>query len=195
MTRRFNLTILAIFVVPAIVVVFAMLLGVIRSSARAAPDIGASASATLVSLAGETIGTVNLIQRPNGVLVAVEAQSLTPGGHAFIIHSVGACSPGFTAAGDHFAPDDSGGGFVHSSWKRRESLGAHGGDLPNIYAAADGSVRADFFTTGITLDADAPHTVFDADGSAFVIHEKPDAYGQEESDTGERIACGVIQSN
>ena len=75
-----------------------------------------------------------------------------------------------------------------------ESLGAHGGDLPNIYAAADGTARADFFTSGFSLDTDASHTLFDGDGSAIVIHEKPDAYEEEESDTGARIACGVIQT-
>ena len=184
----------AIFLVPAIVLVFALIFGIIRTGAEATSDVGASASAILTSPSGEEIGTVNLTQGPNGVLIAVKAQSLEPGGHAFIVHAVGACSPDFEAAGDHFDPEDSGQGFIHSSWTRREPLGAHGGDLPNVYAASDGTVRADFFTTGISLEKGASHTVFDTDGSAFVIHEKPDAYEQEESDTGDRIACGVIQS-
>ena len=68
----------------------------------------------------------------------------------------------------------------------------HGGDLPNIYAASDGSARADFFTVGIALDTNQPHSIFDADGSAIIVHEHPDAYGEEESDTGNRVACGVI---
>ena len=194
MRRRINPSILAIFAVPAIVLIFGLIFGIIRTGAEATSDVGASASTVLISPTGESIGTVNFIQGPGGVLVAVEADGLAPGGHAIIVHSVGACSPDFTAAGDHFDPDDSGHGFIHSSWRRSEPLGAHGGDLPNIYAAADGSARADFFTAGISLDVDASHTLFDADGSAIVIHEKPDAYGQEESDTGARIACGVIQT-
>ena len=77
--------------------------------------------------------------------------------------------------------------------ERGEATGGHGGDLPNIYAASDGFARADFFTDGITLDSDLSHSVFDADGSAIIVHEKPDAYGEEESDTGSRVACGVIR--
>ena len=193
MTRRINLSILAIFIVPAIVLVFGLIFGIIRLGAEATLDSGATATAVLMSPGGESIGTVNFIQGPGGVLVAVDADGLSPGGHAIIVHSVGACSPDFSAAGDHFDPEDSDRGFIHSSWRRSEPLGAHGGDLPNIYAAADGTARADFFTSGISLNMDASHTIFDADGSAIVIHEKPDAYEQEESDTGARIACGVIR--
>ena len=194
LTKRFNLTILAIFIIPAVVLVFGLVFGVIRTGSASDIEPGATASATLKLATGETIGTVNLIQGPGGVLVAVEAQSLAPGGHAFIVHSVGTCAPDFSAAGDHFDPEDSGHGFIHSSWKRSEPLGVHGGDLPNVYAAADGTVRADFFTGGISLDTGSALSVFDSDGSAIIVHEKPDAYGSEESDTGARIACGVIQS-
>ena len=89
-------------------------------------------------------------------------------------------------------PSDAEHGFIHPAWKRGESGGGHGGDLPNIYAASDGSARADFFTVGIALDTGAQHSIFDADGSAIVVHEKPDSYGETESDTGSRVACGVI---
>ena len=82
-----------------------------------------------------------------------EVRGLAPGGHAFIIHEVGACAPDFSAAGDHFNPTDTEHGFIHSNWKRGEATGGHGGDLPNIYAASDGFARADFFTDGITLDS------------------------------------------
>ena len=121
-----------------------------------------------------------------------DVEGLDPGGHAFIIHETGACAPDFEAAGDHFNPDDTEHGFIHAAWKSSETTGGHGGDLPNIYAASDGSARADFFTSGITLDSGPRHSVFDADGSAIVVHERPDAYGEEESDTGARLACGVI---
>jgi len=117
---------------------------------------------------------------------------LSPGGHAFIIHEAGACTPDFDAAGDHFNPEDVEHGFVHSSW-RDSSAVAHGGDLPNIYAAADGSARADFITDGVTLDTGKDHSLFDDDGSAIIVHEKPDTYGEGEADTGSRVACGVIQ--
>lgn len=158
------------------------------------PQIGLKATAVLTSPSGESIGTVRFTQTATGVLVAAEAEGLEPGGHAFIIHAVGSCTPDFSAAGDHFNPDESRHGFIHPNWNQRDSSsGGHGGDLPNIYAAADGSARADFFTEGVTLQDDQRHSVFDADGAAIVVHKRPDAYGEVESDTGERVACGVIQ--
>ena len=164
-----------------------------RSIEDAPPSVGAKASAVLVSQDGDAIGSVDFTQAATGVLIAAKVDGLAPGGHAFIIHSVGACTPDFDAAGDHFDPEGGGEhGFVHPNW-RGSSGRAHGGDLPNIYAAADGSARADFFTEGVTLDSGKDHSLFDADGSAIIVHEKPDTYGEGEADTGSRIACGVIQ--
>ena len=167
---------------------------IVRFGQADQPETGLKATAVLTSPSGESIGTVRFTQAATGVLVAAEAEGLEPGGHAFIIHAVGSCTPDFSAAGDHFNPDDSRHGFAHPNWNQRNSSsGGHGGDLPNIYAAADGSARADFFTAGVTLQDDQRHSVFDADGSAIVIHEWPDAYGEVESDTGQRVACGVIK--
>ena len=196
MFKNLNPAYVAIFAIPVLLLAVAVFFFIIgRSGAEAVSDVGATARADLIAMNGDVIGTVNLVQGPDGVLIQVQAEMLAPGGHAFIVHEVGNCTPNFDAAGDHFDPEDAADGFIHPSWRRGEPLGAHGGDLPNIYAASDGTARADFFTEGITLGADAIHTVFDVDGSAIVIHEKPDAYEQEESDTGERVACGVIQRN
>ncbi|MYA19138.1 MAG: superoxide dismutase family protein [Chloroflexi bacterium] len=175
-----------------IVVVFGLTLVVVRSGQSDAPTVGLTAEAALVSPDGASVGSVSFRQTANGVLIMADLDGLAPGGHAFIIHEVGACTPDFAAAGDHFNPTDAEHGFIHSGWRRGESGEAHGGDLPNIYAAADGSARADFFTVGVTLDTGPRHSVFDADGSAIIVHERPDAYGEHESDTGSRIACGVI---
>ena len=62
-------------------------------------------------------------------------------------------------------------------------------DLLLLWTDNDG----DAFTVGITLDSGPRHSVFDGDGSAIIVHEKADAYGEKESDTGSRIACGVIR--
>ena len=155
--------------------------------------VGLTATASLQSSTGDPAGTVEFLQATSGVLVMADLQGLSPGGHAFIIHETGACTPDFHAAGDHFDPTDADHGFIHASWRRGQATGGHGGDLLNIYAADDGSARADFLTDGITLDQGPRHSVFDDDGSAIVVHEKPDAYGEEESDTGNRLACGVIR--
>ena len=153
------------------------------------------ATAILTSADGGAVGTVTFTQGAIGVLVAADVKGLAPGGHAFVVHETGSCTPDFAAAGDHFDPGDARRGIIHPNWKSGRLAGGHGGDLPNIYAAADGTARADFLTAGITLNASADHSVFDADGSAIIIHEKPDTYGEEESDTGSRLACGVIQRN
>ena len=184
----------AILLVPvAILVIFILFLLTVRTGGAAQPTVGLTAAATLESPDGDSIGTVAFRQAASGVLVMADLKGLAPGGHAFIIHEVGSCTPDFNAAGDHFNPEDTEHGFIHPNWERSGSTGGHGGDLPNIYAASDGSARADFFTDGIILNSGPRHSVFDDDGSAIIVHERPDAYGEEESDTGARVACGIIR--
>ncbi len=185
---------LAPVAIMAIIIIGGVVLLILRSGEPAPPRVGLTAEAAMESLSGDPIGTVSFRQAASGVLIMADVRRLAPGGHAFIIHEVGACAPDFGTAGDHFNPTDAEHGFIHPSWRRGESNGGHGGDLLNIYAASDGSARADFFTDGITLDVGLRHSVFDTDGSAIIVHEKPDPYGEEETDTGDRIACGVIRS-
>ena len=188
---------LAVLLVPvaimAIIIIGGLALLILRSTEEAPPTVGLTAEAALESPDGDPMGTVTFRQAASGVLIMADVRELAPGGHAFIIHEVGACTPDFGAAGDHFNPTDAEHGFIHPSWTRGDSDEGHGGDLPNIYAASDGSARADFFTTGITLDTGLRHSVFDTDGSAIIVHEKPDSYGEQETDTGSRLACGVIK--
>ena len=190
---------LATLLVPAVVVVLvvmgALSLLTNRSGEATQPVVGLTAQATLESADGDFVGTVKFRQAASGVLIMADLKGISPGGHAFIIHETGACAPDFGAAGDHFNPAETEHGFVHPGWKRSGVGEAHGGDLPNIYAASDGAARADFFTEGITLDVEHAHSVFDDDGSAIIVHEHPDSYGEDESDTGIRLACGVIGQN
>ena len=172
-------------------IVFAIVVALIATQcATSPPPVGETASASLVSPEGETIGGVSITQMEFGVLVAVELKGLPPGGHALVVHEIGACMPSFDAAGDHFTADY---GLIHPAWQRGIDT-LHEGDLPNIYASGDGSVRADFLTASITLSADAPHSVFDSDGSSIIVYEKPSDYSHEE-DYGGRLACGVITPN
>ncbi len=143
-----------------------------------------TATAQIVGPDGASLGTVTLTEGPNGVLVHADVTGLSPGGHGFHIHEVGACEPDFSAAGGHFAPTGQGHGFMTAG-------GHHAGDLPNIYAAADGSARADTFTDAVTLESGPVHSLFDADGSAIIIHALPDSYGDSPG-AGDRIGCGVI---
>ena len=185
---------LLILIVPAVIIVVGVAaLLIARSGEAPQPEVGLTAEAALESPDGDSMGTVTFLQAASGVLIMADVKGLAPGGHAFIIHEVGACTPDFGAAGDHFNPADTEHGLIHPAWRRGEASGGHGGDLPNIYAASDGSARADFFTVGIALDGSQQHSVFDANGSAIIVHEHPDSYGEEESDTGNRVACGVIR--
>ena len=67
--------------------------------------------------------------------------------------------------------------------------GPENGDLPNIWAAADGSAGYEAFTTLDTLGA-----LVDEDGSAIIIHEGEDDHmTQPIGGAGARVACGVIK--
>ncbi len=149
--------------------------------------VGARASAEMKSPAGDVLGMVNMVQGPNGVLVSVEMTGLVPGPHGFHIHAIGSCSPDFSAAGDHMMLEGEEHGYLNEG-------GDHAGDMPNIYAAADGTARADAFNDAITLADGQDNSVMDADGSAIIIHEKGDTYG-EDAGAGGRVACGVIVLN
>jgi Cu-Zn family superoxide dismutase len=66
--------------------------------------------------------------------------------------------------------------------------GPEGGDIPNIWAAADGSAGYEAFTT--LTDSEF---LMDEDGSAILIHAGPDdAITQPIGGAGARVACGVI---
>ncbi len=148
-------------------------------------EVGATARAMLAAPDGQAMGEVTLTQTPTGVLIYAEVTGVSPGAHGFHIHGVGACSPDFKAAGSHFAPGGEPHGFLHED-------GPHAGDLPNIYAGQDGNARAEYFTAAVTLDDGADHSLFDEDGSAFVVHAGPDDHVDVAS-AGARVACGVIQ--
>ena len=149
-------------------------------------DVGATATAMIAGKDGQRLGVVTLRQGPQGVLVSAELAGLPPGGHGFHIHAVGACAPDFSAAGGHFGPGEESHGFLHST-------DMHAGDLPNLYANADGVARADTFTADVTLASNDVRSLFDADGSAIIVHANPDDYGEDSGVAGARIACGVIE--
>ena len=115
-----------------------------QPSAEAPTRAAATATAVMAGPDGAEIGVVTLTEGPHGVLVSADVSGLTPGGHGFHIHEVGKCSPDFGAAGGHFDHDESGHGLMHGG-------AHHAGDLPNIFAAADGTARADYFTEAVTL--------------------------------------------
>ena len=161
--------------------------GIVTIAAPAPPSIapGPSARAVMQGPDGAYLGQVAIEQRQQGLIISADMRGLSPGGHGFHIHETGSCEPDFAAAGGHFNPT----GASHGA---RHGPDRHAGDLPNLYAAADGTARLDVFTDAATLHTGVPHSLFDADGSAIVIHELADTYG-EEAGAGGRVACGVIR--
>lgn len=153
----------------------------------ALPALAQSASAPLMDAQGKEVGSANLTQTPHGVLINVAVKGLPPGDHAVHVHAVGKCEPPFTTAGGHFNP----GGQKHGLLAVD---GHHAGDMPNLHVPQSGDLTVEILNTSLSLDKGKPNSVFDADGSAIVIHAKGDDYKSDPAgDAGGRIACGVIK--
>jgi Cu-Zn family superoxide dismutase len=167
-------------------------LGVIIAATAAAQSptgttgTAAMAAAFLKDASGRAVGQARLQQTPHGVLLRLELKNATPGIHALHLHDVGACdAPSFESAGGHFAPDGREHGFL-------DPKGPHAGDLPNIHVPSTTELEVEYLIGNVTLDA-GPRSLFDADGSAIVIHAGPDDYASEPAgDAGHRLVCGVI---
>ena len=179
---------IALIVVLGVVVAGAVGLMFYQSEGMNMPEMYATATAVLAAPSGEKVGEITFMESANGVLIKAEARGLSPGGHALTIHPVETCSPGFID-----------GNSVSGSSETEHDVGlpvsagpGHANDLPNIYAASDGTARADFFTKDISMKSKGEDSVFNADGSTIILHEKPYTYSEEASDTGSQVACGVI---
>jgi Cu/Zn superoxide dismutase len=147
----------------------------------------ARATAVLRDARGATVGTVTLSGRDGAIIGTVRGSGLSPGYHGFQVHAVGRCdTPDFATAGG----DD--------------------GDLPALLVGADGTTEQSFVVDNLTFA-----TLFDADGSAAIIHAGADNYGNiptrysshapgapptgpdgttvSTGDAGPAVACGVVQ--
>jgi Cu-Zn family superoxide dismutase len=145
-----------------------------------------AARATLRNAQGEKVGTARLFEGKGGVVVSLLVRGLPPGIHAFHIHAAGRCDPpDFQTAGGHFNPT----GKKHG-WKSPE--GHHLGDLPSVAVGADGRGKARATVRGAHLGK-GPRGLFGPEGTALVIHEKPDDEVTDPTgNSGPRIACGVV---
>jgi superoxide dismutase, Cu-Zn family len=167
-----------------------LVLAALISTAATAQTPALTKTAPLSGLGGKAIGTVTLTDAPKGVLLRVEASGLTLGWHGIHFHEKGDCSDAmFKMAGSH----------VHSMTPVVHGLLRDGandqGDLTNVYAGADGKVNAEIFSTMASLHAVTGRAnLLDADGSAVVIHAKPDDYtAQPIGGAGDRVACAVVK--
>lgn len=108
--------------------------------------------------------------------------------HGLHIHTTGVCTePSFTSANGHWNPTS-------------EPHGHHAGDLPSMLVSPSGEADASFATHRFDVAQ-----LFDADGSAVVLHNGsdnfaniPPSYGSPNANTlatgdaGGRYACGVV---
>lgn len=145
----------------------------------AASDEG-TITARLATADGTDVGSVTFRDMRAGVHVEADLTDLPPGPHGFHIHETGACTPDFSAAGEHLAPEGHDHGFAATEEP-------HPGDLPNVWAADDGTAHVEFVNPRLTLDQ-----LLDDDGSAVVVHAAGDTY-MDPASAGERIACGVVE--
>lgn len=167
---------------------------VMLAQTPATPAASAAPRKAHADLKGEGItGTADFVERAQGsgtmVEITVSASGLKPGMHGVHLHAVGKCEPDFAAAGGHFDPGPSG------NMDPDANHPFHMGDIPNLQVGANGRGTMKIVTSRVTL-SDGPLSLFDADGSAIIIHGNPDQgiTGEPKSGVsgGPRVACGVI---
>jgi len=151
------------------------------------PPAPAAATASLRDVAGRTVAEGRLSQVGDSLRVQLQASGMRPGTYGAHVHAVGRCdAPDFASAGPHWNPT----GQQHG---KNNPQGMHRGDLPNLSVGTDGRGSIEINIPGGSMARDDGR-ILDADGSAIVIHERPDDYRTDPSgNSGARIACGVFR--
>lgn len=148
----------------------------------------AMARAPLSTADGKSVGDATATETPAGLLIAVNGIAMPAGTHGIHIHMTGKCEgPKFESAGGHWNPT----GRKHGS---ENPDGQHAGDLPNLVVAANGTGTLSFTIPNATLSG-GTEALLDADGAAFVVHDKADDLKTDPAGaSGDRIACGVFSA-
>lgn len=109
--------------------------------------------------------------------------NIPAGEHGFHIHENGNCSAAdASSAGDHFNPTNA----IHGA---REGMERHAGDMGNLTASANEVAMIDFQDYQLTFNG-----VNSFVNKAFIVHAMPDdLVSQPSGNSGDRIACGVIE--
>jgi Cu-Zn family superoxide dismutase len=158
---------------------------------------GKLATAVIHNTAGDRVGVAVFKERDGKVIVSARVWRQVPGFHGAHVHEVGQCDPPPLAGGHLTTPDDPG-----------EFHGDHAGDVPSLLVNGDGTAQLQFATDRFGFS-----DLFDANGSAFIVHGDrdnyahipdryihgmtgvpgPDAVTLATGDAGARVACGVIE--
>ncbi len=160
------------------------LVAVAMTGCSALPQ-GPAATVKLAPTQGNAAnGRVTFTQTGAKVVVDAEVMGLTPGLHGFHVHEKGDCSAAdASSAGGHFNP---------TNQPHGEPNGAkhHVGDLPMLYADADGRAKLH-----VELDELALQGEFGIVGKSVIVHQKGDDFTTQPSgNSGARVACGVIMA-
>lgn len=143
------------------------------------------ATATLLRADGGVAGNAVLSAVGDRIDLRLEVSGFAPGIHGAHLHAVGKCEPSsFASAGGHLNPH----GRQHGTMNPN---GSHLGDLPNLSVDATGAGSFEVALSGGAGEIET--ALFDADGTAVVVHAAPDDYVTDPSgNSGARIACGVF---
>ncbi len=146
-----------------------------------------AAKAELQPVSGnEARGTVEFYLAQPLMAINVDLSGLKPGNHGFHVHENGDCGgANAAAAGSHLNPNDTQHGGPTDADHRH-----HAGDLGNVRAEDDGTVRQWLRTEDLQLQGPAGIV-----GKAIVVHATDDDLkSQPSGESGEPIACGVIKA-
>ena len=149
-----------------------------------------SARAEMRDSAGRELGTVRVLLTSSGARLTGTLAGVPAGAHGFHFHQVGRCdgtaSPAFQSAGGHYNPA----GRKHGTLNPE---GPHAGDLPNVTAGADTRLTLPDSGVTVAMNETTRAGLFDADGSALVLHAGADDYRSDPAgNSGARLACGVL---
>lgn len=143
-------------------------------------------SGTFYLANGLPAGTVQLVASGDQVSLAVAATGFSAGPRGFHLHTKGECTaPDFTTAGGHLNP-------LARAHGKDSAGGAHLGDMPNLVFNDRQTASATVTLAGSRTEVE--NWLFDADGTAVIIHAQQDDYRTDPTgNAGARVACAVLK--
>ncbi|MBC7395985.1 MAG: superoxide dismutase family protein [Bdellovibrionales bacterium] len=141
---------------------------------------------------GESIGSAWVApakEGDKGIVVQLDLHGLPEGTHGIHIHEKASCvGPDFKSAGGHFSPTK----HDHGA---KAKQGPHAGDLGNIKVGSDGMLQTRLYNDHVDLGVSL-QSLQQGAGTSIIIHAKEDdEKSQPAGNSGDRIACGVIEAS